>query len=431
MKRELGYFETAEIVTNQNFPFNAVGIMPLTDGPSEDTLRKALKRLQHRHALLRVHVGQEKNRFFYVSEGTKEIPLEMRERTSDTHWEEVAEEELNRRLDFFQYPGMRLIYLTKGGNTDECELIVTFQHAIVDASSGTQLLHELFTLCQAIEENREIDEPEQLSLMPSCESLFPASFQGFRRKWNLFLFMLRQIGNEFKYRIDTRKRRKAPAHTKSGCKIINMKLPAELTSVLYKKSRRKRVTLNNLFNAVMMMAAQKHLYDGKAYRLRNFNFSNLRPYLVPPMEPQFMGSYFALLSFDVPIKENPNVWELAAEVNDILYKSLKRGDKFCSSILSPKLMRMIFKKKNLRMGDVAMSFIGNITIGAQYGRTRIRGMHAFVSNFGLGPEFTAHVRMFDKQIYWNTLYLDSDMDKQKARVLSEEVLAILKEAANT
>lgn len=428
MKRKLGNFETAEVITNQHFPFNAIGVFKLSGDLSEDTLRKAIDQLSHRHPLLKVQVKQEKKHFYFETNG-KPIPLDTRKRGSEDQWLTVVEEELNRKLDIENDQGLRLIYLVPEDNSYERELIVTFQHAIVDSASGVQLVHELLTLCQTIEEGGDVGTMEPLSLMPYSESMFPPAYQGLMRKWRLFKFMLHQMRNEFAYRRAVRKRRKAPVILDGKCRVFSLKLPEELTSELFKKTRRKRVTINNLFNAAMLMAAQKHLYNGKARRLRNYNFANLRPYLVPPMEPQFMGSYFALLPFDAPVPENSEVWDLADNVNKILYGGLKRGDKFCFSILSPMFMRMAFKKKNMRMGDTAMSYIGNIDISNQYGQIHIHDVHAFVSNFGLGPEYTCHVRLFDKTFYWDVVYLDSDMNEEKARIITREIFNILEEAA--
>lgn len=431
MKRKLGCFETAEFITNQHYPFNATGVLKLSGGPSAETLRKAIDRLAHRHPLLKVKVKQEGKHIYFV-ENDKPIPIDTRKRTSPELWMEVVEEELNRMLDIEKDHGLRLIYLLPEDHPsadNQSELILTFQHAIVDSASGVQLVHELLTACQTIEEKGEPGTMERLSLMPYAESMFPPAYQGLRRKWQVFTFMCHQMKNELAYRLAVRKRRKAPVILDGKCRVISMKLPESLTLELFKKTRRKRVTINNLFNAAMMMAAQKHLYNGEAYRLRNYNFANLRPYLIPPMEPQFMGSYFTLLPFDAPISKDATVWELADKVNMILYEGLKRGDKFCFSIVSPLFMRMAFKKKNMRMGDTAMSYIGNIPVAGSYGHIRIHDVHAFVSNFGLGPEYTCHVRLFEKTFYWDVVYLDSDMDETLARRITQDIFNILEGAA--
>ncbi|MCP4155651.1 MAG: hypothetical protein GY757_48450 [bacterium] len=83
------------------------------------------------------------------------------------------------------------------------------------------------------------------------------------------------------------------------------------------------------------------------------------------------------------------------------------------------------------MGTTALSYTGALNLETYYGDIKVRGLHAFVSNFGLGPEYTAQVRIFDNCFYWDILYLDSDMDEKLAGVLAAEIEALLKEIINS
>jgi len=435
MRRKLGNMETAQAFTNEHYPFNAVIILRMTNGPSEETLKTLLEYLQHRHPLLGVHILKEKNRYFFVSEGTPGILPKVVARQNSEHWKQVAEEELNCKLDIFTGPLVRFTYLTSSANNKESEIVITFQHSVMDAISGANLLHEMLSFCQEIESRGAVNVIEKfkklkpLPFLPSVEAFFPPSFKGIRRKWNVFLFILRQMGDEFRYRLHTRGKRKAPMHPAGRCKILPMKLSEETTDALLKCSRKKRITLNNLLTAAILMAAHKHLYDGHTRPLRHINTADLRPYLNPPLDPQYFGSYFSMMLFSVRMKKNPGVWELAQEINDIIYSSLKRGDKFCANVLSDQMMRAVFRFKSFRMAATAMSFTGPALLEKNYGKIGIQDIHAFVSNFVVGPEYTALVHLFDNHIYWNILYLDSDMDHEQAMVIAEEIRTILESAA--
>jgi hypothetical protein len=177
------------------------------------------------------------------------------------------------------------------------------------------------------------------------------------------------------------------------------------------------------------MAVHKHLYKNQKLPLRNFSFANLRPYLKPPLGAEYLGSYFSMMRYTVRMREDPQIWELAGEINDIIYASVKRGDKFCSNLLSLRMMRAILRFKAFRMGTTAVSYTGPFSLDKEYGNIRIEQIHAFVSNFVLGPEYTAQTRLFDKQFYWDILYLDSDMDQKKARIIADEIRSILDTAA--
>lgn len=419
--------EMAEAISNEAYAFNAVIILRISNGPSEETLRTLLPVLQQRQPLLGVHIQKKKNWFYYVSEDTPGIPLKVLERQNNQHWQQVTEEELNTRFDIFTGPLVRFSYLTAPGNK-ESEIIITFQHSIMDAVSGGNLLHEVLSFCQEIESRGSVEGLKILEPLPPADAIFPASFKGFRRKWKLFLFFLRQMGDEFRYRRRIRGKRVPPIHPEGKNKILPVKLSKELTNTLIKGSRQKRVTLNNLVTAAFLMAVHKHLYNSEEMPLRHINTADLRPYLEPPLEAQYFGSYFAMMRFTVGMKKNPRVWELAQEFGNISYFSLKRGDKFCTHQFSYQMMRMLFRLKSFRMGSTAMSFTGPVMLEKKYGKIEVQGIHGFASNFVLGPEYSSLVRLFDDHIYWDFLYLDSDMDHEKAAVIVDEILKILESA---
>jgi hypothetical protein len=429
MRRELGNFEKAQVITNEHYPFNAVIVLRISSGPSEEILQKVLKQLRRHHPLLGVHVHKEKGRYFFVSEGTPEIPLKVMERRNSQHWQPVVEEELNCEIDVFKGPPVRLAYLNGSDKGKESEIVITFQHVVIDSTSTAHFLHELLSLCKEIESRGSQEEFNPLELLPPAEAFFPPSFQGFRRKWHNFFFIFRQVGDEFLYRLRTRGRRKAPIHTAGRGKILTMTLTKETTGTLYKRSRKRRITINNLFNAAMLIAAHKHLYLGQKLPLRHFNFAVLRPYLIPPLDAQYLGSYFSMMRFTVGMEAETTVWELARKINDITYFSFKRGDKYCANLLSPQMMQAILRFKSFRMASTALSFTGPLMLENHYGEIEVRDIHAFVSNFVLGPEYTAQVRWFKGRFYWDILYLDSDMDHEQAEVIADEIRTILESAA--
>jgi NRPS condensation-like uncharacterized protein len=423
-KRELGIMETAQAFTNENCPFNAVVILRVNNGPSKESLRQALDILQRRHPLLGVHIRKKKKGYFFETAGTPEIPLNVINRKNNEHWQQVAEEELNRILDFLKGPLVNLTYLTGPSGEKESEILLTFHHAIVDAASGAHLVHEMLCLCGSSADT----DLKNMALIPPAEFFFPATFKGIRRKWHNLSFIFRQVGDEFRFRLRSKGLRKPPLHNAGRCKILTMTLSREMTAALCKRARRKRVTLNSLFEAAISMAVHKHIYEGKAGPFRGFSMADLRPYLIPPLKEEYLGSYFAMLRFTVAIKENPQVWELARDINGTIYSALKRGDKFSSYLLGEQMMRAIFRFKAFRMAATAISYTGPVKLAKNYGQIEVGGIHAYVSNFALGPEYTAAVRMFAKQFYWDILYLDSDMGIKTAQVVADEIKNILESA---
>ena len=60
-----------------------------------------------------------------------------------------------------------------------------------------------------------------------------------------------------------------------------------------------------------------------------------------------------------------------------------------------------------------------------YGSHRVIGIHAFVSNIDLGPDYTALARLLDGQLLWDIVYMDSHMDSSQANLIAEEICALL------
>jgi hypothetical protein len=432
MRRILGKMEMAQAMTNEHFAFNAVIILRLGCSPAIETWKILLEYLQRRHPLLRVHMLKKKNRYWFESAGTPPIPLRVLKRQDNSHWQQVAEEELNRQFDMRTGPLIRFTYLNGTSAEEPGDMIITIQHAIMDAVSTVSLLQEILSVCQEIETQgslKNLEGLESLPLLPPADEFYPPSFKGVRQKWNLFLFILRQMGDELRYRLRSAGKRKPLLAPTGKGKILSRQLPRALTDSLIKVSRRKRVTLNNVLTAAFIMAAHKHLYQGRPIPLRHINTSDLRPYLDPPLGPQYVGSYFAMVRITLGMKENPSVWDVAQEIKKTVYAFLKKGDKFCAHWLSFPMMSALFRFKSFRLSNTAMSFTGPLLLEKKYGKLELLDLHAFASNFVLGPEYAALARLFAGRVYWDILYLDSDMNHDQAAAMADEIRTILETAA--
>jgi len=431
MKRKLGGIEKALLYTDSHFPMNAVVVLRMVNGPSEAVLHRALSRLRERHPLLNARVVRERGNIYIDTQGTALPLLKVLSRQGTRHWKEIVEEEVNTPLDVHTGPALRLTLLTGSSETGEAnasDLIITFMHLIMDAPSAGNLVHELLELCSLLLNGQDLPPLEVLSLMPAAESFFPAKYRGAGAVLQLIPFFLRQGADEILFKLRVLGKRKIPVFPSAKGKIFSMVFSKELSNELRKQSRKHLTTVNNLFNAAILKAVYNRRHDGRGTVMRNFNFADLRPYLVPSLDPCFMGSNFSMMRFTVKIKANPDTWELANRISRITYKSFNRGEKFLNNLVSPYLMRMFLRFKSSRMADTALSYTGSIPVNDQYGAIKVRDIHAFVSNFVIGPEYTAQVRLFDKRFYWDILYLDCDMDYQEAASVADEIRRILEDA---
>ena len=92
------------------------------------------------------------------------------------------------------------------------------------------------------------------------------------------------------------------------------------------------------------------------------------------------------------------------------------------------MMSTLFRFKSFRLSSTAMSFTGPLLLERNYGKLELLDLHAFVSNFVVGPEYAVVARLFDNRVYWDLLYLDSDMDHDQAVRVADEIRLILEAA---
>ncbi len=425
MRRPLGAFETALTLSDEHAPLNAVGVLRLAGGPETEALRRALTALRERHPLLRARIAREGRGYAYEwGDDAGAVALRRAERDGEDAWVREAETELSHRLDTARGPLWRCVYLP-GGNGGECEILLTFHHAIMDASSAVSLCREL--LAAASGEGLTGRERARLE---AAESYFPPAFRGWRRRLQLGRFALRMLRAEIADRRRARGRWHPPPVGPARCRTLSFQLSEDETAALVRRARRRRLTLNSVLDAAMLLAVARHLYPGESLPLRHLVFADLRPYLEPPVPDEDLGSYFAMLRFTTRVSPKRELFALAGEINAEVRAAGKRGDKYASALTSAATMRGLIRLGTQRMAATALSYTGAARLDPG-GPFRVRGLHAFVSNFPLGPEYTAQVRLFAGRLWWDILYLDTELDPAAARRIADEIRALLIHAAET
>jgi hypothetical protein len=428
MERALGIFETAETLTDAYAPFNVVGVLELETAVDSAGLRHALDRAQRRHPLLRVRIIERDGVFVYEAGDIPEIPLEIVQRSGPDHWQEVAEAELNRAFDLSTGPFMRCTLLGGGPDDRDSELVVSFLHTMIDGASAINLMREILETWDAAAAGRDLPEPEVLLLQPPVESFFPTAYRGARAKLQVARFMARQMLDEISYRWRARGTRTMPVHPDGRCRVLHRELAADDLQHLVRATRRRRVTLNSALNAAMLTAVQRRLYDGRAVPLRNLNFAIVRPYLQPRVADHHMGSYHVMLRETVAVAADPDFWQLATTINTQFLRSSRRGEKFVALLTVADVMRMILGQRKMRMSATALAYTGPTALPDRVGAIAVRAVHAMVSNLVLGPEYTAHARIWQSRLIWNHIYLDCDMDNDTAAAITDDIFELLHDA---
>lgn len=91
-------------------------------------------------------------------------------------------------------------------------------------------------------------------------------------------------------------------------------------------------------------------------------------------------------------------------------------------------MRMTFALRKFRMCTTATSYAGASPLKQSYGPYQVTGIRGFVSNFGLGPEYSAQVSLFNDELWWDILYLDTDMNHEQAQGIADEMRRLVEKA---
>jgi Condensation domain len=427
LKRELGTLERALLIADQHAPFHIVSILHLENAPPPHILKQSLQILQNRHPFLRSRLLQEKGNYYFARLVEPPLPFYFFPRWNADHWIYIAEVELGKRIDALTGPLFRCTYLYSEAD-ERGDIIFAFFHPIVDASSASQFLHELLSVCASFMDQKTVSLYE-LPSTPPAESRFPAAFRGLPLTLNQVRYAFQQMIDEFVYRMQTRGKRIPPVHNHSSQgHILSIQVPEDLTESLAQHARKEGMTLNSVLNAAMLLAVNRHLYAGQQVPMRTFSFASLRPYVQPPLGDEDLACYISLLRYTVLVSGGVDFWSLARNLHKKIYSSLKSGDKFVAATLAEPLMKMVTSSKSFRMGSTALNYSGVVPVQSVYGSMRVMGLHGLVSVYDLGPEFSAEAQIFKDQLFWDFMYLEADMSREEANAIVEEIKSILKAA---
>lgn len=424
MLRELGTFERALYISDRHSPFNVIGVVQLDHPPSPDILKNALELLQLRHPLLQVRIANAHKRPRFEIMPDIKLPLSIIQRNESNQWEEIVEQEMTKRFDITHGPLFRVSYLHAD---KKAEIIITFYHSIMDAVSGTNLIDELLEMAAFLQFGNQ-KESSTVELAQPVEELFPPAFKDTRRIPAFLTYLFSQMFEEMAYRWKVRGKRVARVKPGGNGRILSLILPEAQLESISQQARLEKVTLNSLLNACMLLAVNRHLYNGASQPMQTFTFANLRPYLQPPSPKEELVNHISMLRYTVNVSGNANIWDLTRNLHARIYPSLKHGGKFIAAIMSESLMKMFTRVKSIRMAATGLNYTAAVAMQKTYGEIKVTGLHAYISTMDIGPELSAQARIFNDQLWMDLMYLDSDMDASLAKKIRDEIKLILEEA---
>jgi len=428
LTRKLGFIETAWAQVHDFRPFNTVSVLRLDDGPPPEIVQQALNLLQQRQPLLRVSLRKQSGQYYFQEAPPPHtFPLRVIPRQDDAHWHTLTEAEMKKspRLDAAPLANCFYLYAAEAPS----ELILVCHHAILDAASGVKFLDNLLTLCAMRLAGNPLPNLEPLTLLPPLEELFPPAHRGSKKIWQSLALLQGQTLPELRYRRQGIDRNTVPENGAGArCQFISVRLPKTTTTALIKCTRQKRVTLNAALNAAAQLAALKYCYTQPNIWMRGATFANLRPYLQPPLPPDYLGAYFAMIPYT--LIPTDNFWDLATQLNRIFYQAAKSGDKFIFAVLAKYMTRFLLGLKKMRLASVANSYVGAINLQPAYGPIRVKGLHGFAVNNVLGPPCSIFNRLLFGELLFDMPYMSSDMNRAEAQALGAEIQQILEVAVH-
>ena len=343
------------------------------------------------------------------------LMAEVIERAEDTDWLYAAEDAANTRLDAVAGELLRCIYLQ--GET-ESEIILVAHPAIVDEQSIATLFHELLTFC--IQDDRS-EYPFFHKMPIPSEEMFPLSQTAFTAR--SLPFLARTVMNKMQHQQVNTNRKTHSDDLSSHCILITLDIPAGDFQPLIRECQTRKVNIESILQAAMMLSVHHYLYGGKSLPLQALTFSNMRPSLEPSPTEDTIACYISVLSSFFGINPNTNLWELTGRIQTTLEKAEKRGEVFIAARLGGRFPGIGTGIHALHTGTTALTCDSMIELHASYGDIQITGLHRFLTANPMCP-----VWMMRAGVLNDALTLDAGIQEHHInRMAGAAILATMRD----
>lgn len=422
--RPLGGMETGMAVGNERWPLNMVTAVLLGATPEPEILRRTLDDLQRRHPPLRARIEHHGRHRRLVYASTPAIPLRIVDGAAD-HWTTEVESLLNAPMP--TSGPLVAVTLVRHRTAPRADLILAFQHTIVDGVAAATLWGDLLGTYAALAAGAAPDRPIE-PIPVAADALIPERYRGRRLLASRLRFAAGAVRDEWRFRrsVDGR----APGVAPSARTIVDTRTFDESQSrAIERAARARHCTVHSLLHAVVLRSVLTARYGDADARLRTIAFADLRPHLDPSPPPSALSPYVALTSQDVDIAAGSPLWDTVGAVQRELRASVRREAKFVRYSMAAPLMRMATRSPRWRMGTTAVSHTGPVSLGDADGPLRVETLHAFVSNLAIGPELSLRTGSFRGRLTLDMMTLDTDMDRARLAELAARIVGELEAIA--
>lgn len=425
-KRKLGFWENACKFGHDFFAgtSNVVARVNFTGDVDLTLVQQSLQRLYLRHPLLRAVITEKNHEaYFELKNDFSIIPVTILEKNHEYIWQAVVEQETIKKFPSTEYLWRAVLLYSP--TTPHHELIVTFHHAIIDGLSSVNFMAEFFEFYTQAKTN---DVNKTLSLLPHVESLLRQ-----KNDWHSFAENKNKIQENSKTIWSFQQY--APIAQRSMRNIYRVLIPENLVQ-LKNICKRKKVTLNSLLNAAMLLAIQKQ--EAKTISCSLHTPVNLRSHTNPEISAEHLGCYISMVkTLHQQIHENMNLWQLAAAYQNQLQTNIPLigfcPDNFSIADLDIAQITDLFDmpgstKRNYFSQGFGITNIGVIDLATHYGAIKIDEF-MFSTNHIMGDYIVfLHVLTFDDALYFCFSYAEPLVATSWAQSFVNHFMAILFEA---
>ncbi|MGD8821201.1 MAG: condensation domain-containing protein [Anaerolineae bacterium] len=309
---------------------------------SEGVLRRAVAKVQQRHALLRVRTESGADGALrFTSEGVQEIPIKIVPKESGEDWIEIHAQASKVPFEFETRPAIRFILVQA---PELSELIILCHHMICDGMSLAYLARDLMM---------HLGEPDrEVAVLPAPPPIDLGNLPGDVSQPGLVKFLIGRMNRKWAkeavffdqqdYRILTETYWAHYHH-----QLFSIELSEAETAALVARCRKEKVTVNSALTTAFS-AAQSWVQGEEPYHAKTVIAADLR-HRLPRSPGEGMGMYAGGAELKLKYNHKRGFWDNARQYHKDIQPKLTNKNLFSAIInwlyLDPTICEaMSFKK---------------------------------------------------------------------------------------